>query len=242
MTVCNMSVEAGAKAGFIAPDEKVFAYLKDRPKAPKGKAWDEARRYWDTLASDEDAPFDREIRLDAARETRFEALAEELSRRVEEARAELAEGLDAAVSGRFDRIERALADLPCPPGRPAGLVYAGISWGEAKAQQLAQTRPGARGALLYEACIPITGEWAFGPWPDGVPVQIHGAEKDPFFGLEGDLDAARELVQIVGSPQAELFVYPGDQHLFTDNSLPSGDADATALVLQRSLAFLDRIG
>jgi 3-isopropylmalate/(R)-2-methylmalate dehydratase large subunit len=67
MTVCNMSVEAGAKAGFIAPDEKVFAYLKDRPKAPKGKAWDEARRYWDVLISDNDAPFDREIRLDAAR-------------------------------------------------------------------------------------------------------------------------------------------------------------------------------
>jgi dienelactone hydrolase len=136
------------------------------------------------------------------------------------------------------RIERALADLP----GQVGLVYAGISWGEAKAQQLAQTRPGARGALLYEACIPITGEWAFGPWPDGVPVQIHGMDSDPFFGLEGDLDAARELVEIVGSPQAELFVYPGDQHLFTDNSLPSGDADATALVLQRSLAFLDRLG
>jgi 3-isopropylmalate/(R)-2-methylmalate dehydratase large subunit len=67
MTVCNMSVEAGAKAGFIAPDEKVFAYLRDRPKAPKGKSWDEARRYWDTLTSDDGAPFDREIRLDAAR-------------------------------------------------------------------------------------------------------------------------------------------------------------------------------
>ena len=67
MTVCNMSVEAGAKAGFIAPDEKVYAYLKDRPKAPKGAAWDAARRYWDTLASDDGAHFDREIRLDAAR-------------------------------------------------------------------------------------------------------------------------------------------------------------------------------
>src|SRR5580704_4789294 len=48
MTVCNMSVEAGAKAGFIAPDEKVYAYLKDRPKSPKGASWDAARRYWDT--------------------------------------------------------------------------------------------------------------------------------------------------------------------------------------------------
>jgi 3-isopropylmalate/(R)-2-methylmalate dehydratase large subunit len=66
MTVCNMSVEGGAKAGFIAPDEKVYAYLKDRPKAPKGAAWDQAVRYWDTLRSDDGAHFDREIRLDAA--------------------------------------------------------------------------------------------------------------------------------------------------------------------------------
>jgi dienelactone hydrolase len=135
-----------------------------------------------------------------------------------------------------ERKERALAGLP------AAVVYAGFSWGEAIAQQSAQTRPGARGALLYEACIPITGEWAFGPWPDGVPVQIHGADKDPFFGLEGDIDAARELAATVGPQLAELFVYPGGQHLFTDSSLPSYDAGATALVLERSLSFLDRIG
>jgi 3-isopropylmalate/(R)-2-methylmalate dehydratase large subunit len=67
MTVCNMSVEGGARAGFIAPDEKAFAYLKDRPRAPKGKLWDEAVRYWETLRSDEGAHFDREIRLDAAK-------------------------------------------------------------------------------------------------------------------------------------------------------------------------------
>jgi dienelactone hydrolase len=135
-----------------------------------------------------------------------------------------------------ERVEGALAGLP------EGLVYAGFSWGESIAQRLAQTRPGARGALLCEACIPITGEWAFGPWPDGLPVQIHGADKDPFFGLEGDIDAARELVEIVGPELAELFVYPGDQHLFTDSALPSYDAAATALVLERSLGFLDRIG
>ncbi len=67
MTVCNMSVEAGAKAGFIAPDEKAYAYLKDRSKSPKGAAWDEAVRYWETLRSDDGARFDREIRLDAAK-------------------------------------------------------------------------------------------------------------------------------------------------------------------------------
>src|SRR5215216_1545748 len=67
MTVCNMSIEGGAKAGFIAPDEKAYAYLKDKPKAPKGKAWDDAMRYWETLRSDPGAHFDREIRLDAAK-------------------------------------------------------------------------------------------------------------------------------------------------------------------------------
>jgi 3-isopropylmalate/(R)-2-methylmalate dehydratase large subunit len=67
MTICNMSIEGGAKAGMIAPDEKTYAYLKDRPKAPKGKDWDAARRYWDTLRSDDGARFDREIRLDAGK-------------------------------------------------------------------------------------------------------------------------------------------------------------------------------
>ena len=135
-----------------------------------------------------------------------------------------------------ERADRVVADLP------EGLVYAGFSWGGATAQRFAQTRPGARGALLYEACIPITGEWAFGPWPDAVPVQIHGMDSDPFFALEGDLDAARELVETVGPELAELFVYPGDRHLFSDSSLPSYDADAAALVLQRSRKFLDQVG
>jgi dienelactone hydrolase len=134
------------------------------------------------------------------------------------------------------RADRALADLP------ESLVSAGFSAGVYYAQRFAQTRPGARGALLYEACIPVTGEWAFGPWPEGVPVQIHGMDQDPFFALEGDIDAARELVETAGPEQAELFVYPGDQHLFTDSSLPSYDAAATALVLQRSRDFLDRLG
>ena len=134
-----------------------------------------------------------------------------------------------------ERADRAVAGLP------EGLVYAGFSFGGATAQRFAQTRPGARGALLYESCLPITGDWAIGPWPDGVPVQIHGMDKDPFFALEGDLDAARELVETVGPDLGELFVYPGDRHLFTDSSLPSYDADATALVVQRSRDFLDRV-
>src|SRR5947207_6528190 len=65
MTVCNMSVEAGARTGMIAPDEKTCQYLRGRPKAPKGTAWDAAVRYWETLRTDDGAHFDREIRLDA---------------------------------------------------------------------------------------------------------------------------------------------------------------------------------
>jgi 3-isopropylmalate/(R)-2-methylmalate dehydratase large subunit len=67
MTVCNMSVEAGARAGFIAPDEKTYAYLKGRPKAPKGEDWDAALAHWHMLHSDDGAHFDREVRLDAAK-------------------------------------------------------------------------------------------------------------------------------------------------------------------------------
>jgi dienelactone hydrolase len=122
---------------------------------------------------------------------------------------------------------------------PSELVYGGFSFGVTIAQQLAQTRPGARGALLFYSAVPISGEWAFGPWPDGVPVQIHGADADPYFVGEGDIDAAREIVEKVDD--AELFLYPGDQHYFADSSLPSYDAEATALLTQRVLAFLDRV-
>jgi len=122
---------------------------------------------------------------------------------------------------------------------PPELVYAGFSFGVLPAQKLAQTRPGARGALLFYSCVPISGEWAFGPWPDGVPVQIHGMDADPFFVGEGDIDAAREIVATV--PDAELLLYPGDQHYFADSSLPSYDPDATALLTKRVLAFLARV-
>ena len=65
MTVCNMSIEGGARAGLIAPDEKTFAYLKGRPMAPKDADWDKAMAYWSTLKSDEGAHFDRVVTLDA---------------------------------------------------------------------------------------------------------------------------------------------------------------------------------
>jgi len=116
---------------------------------------------------------------------------------------------------------------------PAELVYAGFSLGVLPAQMLAQTRPGARGALLFYSCIPVS---AFGTWPDGVPVQVHGMDADPIFAGEGDIDAARELVD--QAEDAELFLYPGDQHYFADSSLPSYDPDAAALLTRRVLDFL----
>jgi dienelactone hydrolase len=112
------------------------------------------------------------------------------------------------------------------------LVYAGFSFGVMIAQRLAQTRPGARGAVLMYSCLPVT---EFGEaWPDGVPVQVHGKEGDEFF-LE-DIDAARALAD--SSAQAELFLYPGTEHLFADPSLPAYDPAAAALLTDRVLAFL----
>ncbi len=122
-------------------------------------------------------------------------------------------------------------------GLPADVVYAGFSLGVMPAQKLAQTREGARGALLFHACLPVS---EFGAaWPEGVPVQIHGMDADPFFVEEGDLDAARALVD--EAEDAALFLYPGDQHLFADNSLASYDADVAALLSQRVLTFLDSV-
>ena len=120
---------------------------------------------------------------------------------------------------------------------PAGLVYAGFSLGVLPAQMLAQTRPGAKGALLFQSCVP-TSEFDT-PWPAGVPVQVHGMSADPFFAGEGDIDAARALVK--ESPDAELFLYPGDQHLFADSSLPSYVPQAAELLTARTLTFLAAI-
>ena len=126
------------------------------------------------------------------------------------------------------RGEQAASELPTE------LVYAGFSLGVVPAQKLAQTRPGARGALFFYSCVPAS---FFGGWPADVPVQIHGMDADPIFVGEGDVEAARELVE--SSASAELFLYPGDQHYFADSSLPSYDADAAALLTKRVLDFLE---
>jgi dienelactone hydrolase len=117
-------------------------------------------------------------------------------------------------------------------GLPETLVYAGFSLGVMPAQLLAQTRAGAKGALFFSAALPAS---EFGDaWPDGVPLQIHMMESDPW--VDEDLPAARDLVAAVDG--AELFLYPGDGHLFADNGLPDYDEEAAALLKRRVLEFL----
>jgi dienelactone hydrolase len=137
----------------------------------------------------------------------------------------------AQETGFGELIERGVRAVE---GLPAELVYAGCSLGVLPAQRLAQTRAGARGALLLYGCVPVT---EFSPtWPEGVPVQIHAKDADPSFVDEGDIDAARALV--ADAKDAELFLYPGNEHLFADNSLPAYDEAAAALLTQRVLGFL----
>jgi dienelactone hydrolase len=144
------------------------------------------------------------------------------------------EGMAFAGEAGFGELaERgvAAADECCPAA-----VYAGFSFGVMVAQRLAQTRPHARGALLMYGCLPVS---EFGDaWPEDVPVQVHGKDEDPFF--TEDLDAAQALAD--STDRAELFLYPGKEHLFADSSLPAYDAAAAALLTERVQAFLETIG
>jgi dienelactone hydrolase len=146
--------------------------------------------------------------------------------------ADLDEGVAHAGDVGFGEIIRrgteAAQDLP------TDIVYAGFSLGVMPAQSLAQTRPGAKGALLYSACLPPS-EFG-GPWPQGVPVQIHMMDEDPWG--EEDRPAAEALAKEV--EDAELFVYPGSGHLFTEPALEGYDEQAARLLKERTLAFLDR--
>ena len=150
--------------------------------------------------------------------------------------ATLEEGVAHAGQIGFDTImERGRAAAEALPNE---LVYAGFSLGVLPAQMLAQTRPGAKGALLYHSCLPLA-EFG-GTWPDDVPVQVHAMDADPWFVGEGDIDAAQELLK--ANWDTALFLYPGDKHLFADASLPDYDAAAAALLMQRSLGLLGRAG
>jgi dienelactone hydrolase len=119
---------------------------------------------------------------------------------------------------------------------PREIVYVGFSLGVLPAQMLAQTRPGARGALLFHSAIAAS---EFGSeWPPGVPLQIHVMQADELALRDGDLEAARQLAATIDG--AELFLYPGDRHLFADRGLPGYDAAAASLLTERVLVFLDK--
>ena len=144
----------------------------------------------------------------------------------------LEEGMAYARTVGFDAIlDRGVSEAAA---LGADVVYAGFSLGVMPAQKLAQTRAGARGALLIDACFPVS---EFGDrWPEGVPFQVHGMDADPNFAEGGDRDAAQALVD--ATEQGELFLYPGEVHLFADSSLPSYDRQATELMTGRILEFL----
>ena len=138
------------------------------------------------------------------------------------------EGVAHAEGIGFDEIvsrgEAAVANLP------TDLVYGGFSLGVLPAQKLAQQRPGAKAVLLYESGVPLS---TFGgAWPDGVPLQIHAKAEDAW----SEVDVLQELVAVV--PGAQLYLYPGSDHLFTDASLDAYDAQATDMVLERTVALL----
>ncbi len=149
---------------------------------------------------------------------------------------ELADGVGYAEQVGFDTIiERGRL---AAQSLPSEIVYAGFSLGVLPAQMLAQTRPGAKGALLLHSAIPIS-EFG-GTWPNGVPLQIHMMDADEWaLPPNEDLDVAHELAETIES--AELFLYPGDRHLFADSSLPDYDESAATLLKQRVLSFLDTI-
>ncbi len=152
--------------------------------------------------------------------------------------ASLSDGVAHLERAGFDTIVQRGCDAVTEP--PERLVYIGISLGVMPAQRLAQTRPGAAGAVFLEACAPVDA-FADG-WPAGVPVQIHGMDGDEFFAGEGDLDHARRLVaEAAPTAAAELFTYPGEAHLFVDGSTPGHDPEAAALVVSRLLELLGRI-
>lgn len=145
----------------------------------------------------------------------------------------LDEGVAYAKSVGFETIlDRGVAEAD---SLPAEMVYAGFSLGVMPAQKLAQTRAGARAALLFSAALPAS---EFGAWPAGVGLQIH-LMKDDKWAME-DLPAARELARTVDG--AELFLYPGSGHLFADSSLSDYDEGAATLLKQRVLGYLDTIG
>ena len=124
MTVCNMSIEGGARAGLIAPDETTFSYLKGKPKSPKGGQWEQAVAYWETLPSDEGATYDKEVRLDAS------AIAPQVTwgtspEDVVPVTASVPDPKEEPNTGKREQMERALSYMDLKAGTPMTAVKIG---------------------------------------------------------------------------------------------------------------------
>ena len=142
------------------------------------------------------------------------------------------EGVAHAKSLGFEAILEQARSLAAD--LPEHLVYAGFSLGALAAHMLAQTRPGAAGALLYShGDVPMS---MFGDtWPAGVDVQLHVNAGDEFC----EMDVVQEFVEEAGqTARAELFVYPGSSHLFADSSLADHEPQSAVLLMERTLEFL----
>ena len=154
MTVCNMSIEAGARAGMVAPDETTFAYLEGRPFAPRGDAWGEALAFWKTLPSDPGVPFDREVELSATEiaptvtwgNSPQDALP--ITERVP----------DPAAAGdvaRRESMERALAYMGLAPGTPLSEIAVDrVFIGSCTNSRLEDLRAAARVVKGRRAVVP----------------------------------------------------------------------------------------
>jgi 3-isopropylmalate/(R)-2-methylmalate dehydratase large subunit len=117
MTLCNMSIEAGARAGMVAPDETTFTYLEGRPHAPKGADWDAALAYWQTLRTDDDATFDAEVIIEASELSPFVTWGTNPGQGVPLA-GSVPSPEDAADEVERVAIERALEYMDLAPGTP----------------------------------------------------------------------------------------------------------------------------
>ena len=121
MTICNMSIEAGAKAGMIAPDQTTFDFVKGRPHAPTGADWDAAVEYWQSLRTDEDAVFDREVHLDAASLSPYVTWGTNPGQGLPIS-ASVPDPADFADEGDRKAAEQALAYMGLTPGTPLSEV------------------------------------------------------------------------------------------------------------------------
>jgi 3-isopropylmalate/(R)-2-methylmalate dehydratase large subunit len=117
MTLCNMSIESGARAGMVAPDEKTFAYLEGRPNAPQGAKWDEAVAYWKTLPSDDGAKFDSVVEIDATKIEPYVTWG-------------TSPGMSATVTGTVPEVAEARSEAESKATARA-LEYMGLSPGQA---------------------------------------------------------------------------------------------------------------